>query len=725
MRTAPENWSSYRSNKLHETEYRLLIGDAVYSEDYIDQDSFEFSRAVLPDDLSLGNVCASSFKATIFPQGTIERAATIKVQSRTVLGSNVTSWLDEGTFFIDNRKEAADGWLTITAYDEVIRKMNAPFVVDGEQDEWPQRMVDVMSDIATMLSVSLDPRNSIPSTYMVEYPNELTIREIIANIAAACGGNAVMTPDNKLYICPLQINSTPVYTVEDPEDITFLGSELTITRVTCIYNENGDYYTAGVDGYELIVDCLWATQQITNDLLSKLNGLTYVPFSLSQNIDPLIELGDTLKYVGEYSDKYLYVGTIYRRASNEDYTVITAPTQEAEDHELPYEGALMRQLGKKATLGTKYYGVSITRTKGLTVERVNGEGNVDASVVLNANELSFYKGTTRVLYFDPGEQKYKFVGDIILADGVITWENLDPDVQETIEEAEAGITILLNNNPHVFPGGTDAALSGSATVGILAYKAGTRQAVTIGTISGMPTGMSVTPYGSGTTNPYFVANVTTSLTAQSGELTIPVTCDGVTMSLKWSWSVAYKGETGAQGPAGADGSDANVTFKNVNNALALLFKTWNGGTPTTMTDSYIYSPKIKGGEIYGSAIYAGQGSGYTSMAANGLEVLNANGAKKIALGMETGSESNKYDTPFLILGDGTTSKEIDKGLVEKFTNGLWIGTSSAMGSYSEPSIGTGIFIDFVNKAIYKIINGVKTDISSGGGGATTVTAVWG
>lgn len=714
MRTAPANWSSYRSNTLHETEYRLLIGDAVYSEDYIDQDSFEFSRAVLPDDLSLGNVCASSFKATIFPQGTIERAATIKVQSRTVLGSNVTNWLDEGTFFIDNRKEAADGWLTITAYDEVIRKMNAPFVVDGEQDEWPQRMVDVMSSIATMLSVSLDPRNSIPSTYMVEYPNELTIREVIANIAAACGGNAVMTPDNQLYICPLQINSTPVYTVEDPEDITFLGSELTITRVTCIYNENGDYYTAGVDGYELIVDCLWATQQITNDLLSKLNGLTYVPFSLSQNIDPLIELGDTLKY----KNKYLYVGTIYRRASNEDYTVITAPTQEAEDHELPYEGALMRQLGKKATLGTKYYGVSITRAKGLTVERVDGEGNVDASVILNANELSFYKGTTRVLYFDPEAQKYKFVGDIILADGVITWENLDPEVQETIEEAEAGITVLLNNNPHVFAGGTDAALSGSATVGILAYKAGTRQAVTIGTISGMPTGMSVTPYGSGTTNPYFVANVTTSLTAQSGELTVPVTCDGVTMSLKWSWSVAYRG---SQGPKGDPGDPADVTFQAVNNALGELFKDYNGGSVTVVTGSYIYAPKIKGGEIYGTSIYAGTGTGYAAMTEKGLDIKDPSGNSKLGTGYDT---VNNVTYPFLKIGAGSGAASSGAGLVYKLSSGLWVGDGSIAGvggsypggqssvtdiSSSYPH-ATGLFIDFYNDRIYKYINGVPTAI---------------
>lgn len=375
-------------------------------------------------------------------------------------------------------------------------------------------------------------------------------------------------------------------------------------------------------------------------------------------------------------------------------------------------------------------GATISRADSLELYSLTGElppvGVNEQGVIINANGQSVLENG----WYNTWNSAWAGLGVYFCSsyNGGVSWGAVL--LKQGVKGADGapGLTVMLNNNPFTFAGGTSAAIGGTATVGVLAFLGETRKAATIGTITGQVTGLTTAIYDNGTQNARFVATATTALTTQSGTLTVPITVEGRTVTLLWSWSVAYKGETGAQGaqgpqgPAGADGSDANVTFRNVNNALALLFKTWNGGTPTTMTDSYIYSPKIKGGEIYGSEIYAGQGSGYTSMAANGLEVINASGVKKIALGMETGDE---YDTPFLILGDGSTSTGSDKGLVEKFTNGLWIGTSSAMGSYSEPSIGTGIFIDFVNKAIYKIINGVKTDISSGGGGATTVTAVWG
>jgi len=448
MKTAPTNWATYRSNPSYGMEYRLLINNQVYTEDNIEDGSLEISQAILPDELSVGNVCSSSLKCTLLPIGTIPRAATVIAQSRIVLpGTGVSDWLTEGTFYIDNRKQASDGWLTITAYDEVLRKMGARFTPEGYQDDWPQSMQSVLNQIATRLQVTIDPRTSIPSSYQVEYPNELSIREILSNIAAACGGNCIMTSENKLYICPLQLSNTPVYTIDDPEDFSLLGEPVTITKVSCVYNDSGDYYSAGTDGFEFVVNCLWATQQMTNALLNQLNGFTYIPYSIDYKLDPLIEVGDTI----QYGDKMLYVGSIYRKASEEDYTTIKAPTKTNEDHELPYEGVLMRALNRKVTLGTKYYGVSINRDQGLKVDKVDGNGNVDASVVLNSDELSFYQGSNKVLYFDPVNKKYVFVGDITLTEGSISWSELDDATKaringavETADEASSDASTALD-----------------------------------------------------------------------------------------------------------------------------------------------------------------------------------------------------------------------------------------------------------------------------------------
>ena len=183
-----------------------------------------------------------------------------------------------------------------------------------------------------------------------------------------------------------------------------------------------------------------------------------------------------------------------------------------------------------------------------------------------------------------------------------------------------------------------------------------------------------------------------------------------------SWGIV----TLVQGKNGANGSDATVTFNSVTRALANLFVKTSSGTPTQISDYYMYSPEIQAGTFYGCDFYAGVGEGYAHMDADGLEVLNASGQQKIMLGIEAGSS---YDTPYLLLGAGSSANY--RGLVEKFGNGLWIGNSSAMGSSTEPAVtspNTGIWINFVTGKAYLIAGGVSTELATT---ASTVTAVFG
>lgn len=187
------------------------------------------------------------------------------------------------------------------------------------------------------------------------------------------------------------------------------------------------------------------------------------------------------------------------------------------------------------------------------------------------------------------------------------------------------------------------------------------------------------------------------------------------------------GTDGKDGRDGSDGSDANVTFRNVNSALSTLFKTWSGGTPTSMSGAYIYAPQVKGGNFYGSNFYAGDGDGYTQMNAAGLNVFDANGNNKIGLGYY----SNYYSYPYLSLGIGSGVAKDDAGLVMKFGSGIWLGTSDVVNSGgSRPPTGhsttTGIFVDFSADKIYQYIQGTKSELGSGSSGSgTTATAVFG
>lgn len=281
-----------------------------------------------------------------------------------------------------------------------------------------------------------------------------------------------------------------------------------------------------------------------------------------------------------------------------------------------------------------------------------------------------------------------------------------------------GLAVVLNNNPHVFAGSESAALAGQATVGVIAMLGSVRQAVTINSVTGAPTGMSCAIHGSGTQDAYITVSVTTALTQQSGELSVNVTVGQQTFTLPWSWSVAYKGEKGAKGDRG---SDASVTFANINNALAALFVKISQGDPTQVTDYYMYSPIIKAAQIFASKIYAGEGSGYSQMSATGLDVYTAGGAKKIGMGYNT-----TYDTdyPYIMLGQGTGYSGGGAAIVQKLGAGIWIGDDSivaAGGSYpgnrnSAQDISgsyphaTGLFVDFDGDEIYRYSNGHVTPL---------------
>lgn len=80
------------------------------------------------------------------------------------------------------------------------------------------------------------------------------------------------------------------------------------TRVTLYTGatdeETGEsiYYTAGTDdGLTLEINCMWATQQMANNILTIINGHKYRSFTSSDTfIDPSFEIGDCLKSNGKY-----------------------------------------------------------------------------------------------------------------------------------------------------------------------------------------------------------------------------------------------------------------------------------------------------------------------------------------------------------------------------------------------------------------------------------------
>lgn len=130
------------------------------------------------------------------------------------------------------------------------------------------------------------------------------------------------------------------------------------------------------------------------------------------------------------------------------------------------------------------------------------------------------------------------------------------------EDGEDALSVSLSNDNHTFAGGTSAALAGNTTCAVTAYKGTTQVAATIGTITGQPTGLTTSVSNNGTTSASFTVTVDTTMTTQSGILSVPVTVDGQTFTKTFSYSLALQGQTGQTGqtgPAGANGKMLHAT----------------------------------------------------------------------------------------------------------------------------------------------------------------------
>lgn len=132
--------------------------------------------------------------------------AQIKVYIRAVNDTQQSEWIQSGTYYIDTRKTnetvGSLGTMQISAYDAM---MKAEADYPNTSHAWPYADISVVNEIAQTIGVTVDPRTTalLTARYMIDLPIGYTMRETLGNIAAAYGGNFVITQDNALLFVPL------------------------------------------------------------------------------------------------------------------------------------------------------------------------------------------------------------------------------------------------------------------------------------------------------------------------------------------------------------------------------------------------------------------------------------------------------------------------------------------------------------------------------------------
>ena len=207
MQTVSALYQQIRSGP-HYAERKINIAGTDYGEDVLV--SLNTTGGLFADGtLSAGGAVAREIDVVLWDvdSTSIPKMAKMKPYYRLTNGTQTSEWIQKGVFYIDTRVTDS-GLLTIHGYDDMLK---AEQVWRPQGLTFPMSMQQAANVIAGLMGVELDSRCVFNSSYTVSYPaNEYTLRDVLRFIAAAHGGNWIMSDIGELWLVPL--NTLPAET---------------------------------------------------------------------------------------------------------------------------------------------------------------------------------------------------------------------------------------------------------------------------------------------------------------------------------------------------------------------------------------------------------------------------------------------------------------------------------------------------------------------------------
>lgn len=197
--TTSELWKSLVAKPNVVKEYAFDIDGVRYG----DEAEIEHnSESLLYSDFGIGNAAIGSLQVSLLAKN-IPKGAQIKRYVRLVSDGVVSEWLPKGVFW-SNRRSEDDGYWTIEAYD-AMRKAEQAWE-PGTSLGYPMTMETAVRNLAAVIGVEIDPRtiDLLNGSYTVDYPStDQTVRQTLGWIAAAHGGNFIISDEGMLLLVPL------------------------------------------------------------------------------------------------------------------------------------------------------------------------------------------------------------------------------------------------------------------------------------------------------------------------------------------------------------------------------------------------------------------------------------------------------------------------------------------------------------------------------------------
>lgn len=153
-----------------------------------------------------------------------------------------------------------------------------------------------------------------------------------------------------------------------------------------------------------------------------------------------------------------------------------------------------------------------------------------------------------------------------------------------------GYSVVLTNDNYTFLG-TTSAVNGTqtTTTQVMALCGSEQVPCTVGTIT-CPTGISAVSDGK-TPMPTITVTATSALT-KSGTITIPIVVDGdITIAKTFSYSIAFKGQTGQNGTS-VTVSSTSVTYQVGTSGTTKPTGEWSTSVPTVQNGQYLWTKTV-------------------------------------------------------------------------------------------------------------------------------------
>ena len=302
--------------------YYATINGVTYTErDIVDSGARILRRTF--DSFGIGNVASAELDLEVWPKGPIPDGAEVKIYARDNGASGNVEPL--GTFYT-GEPEDNGGTVTLHGYDALI-KAEMPFKTYGTE-AWPLSIEKVLNIVAQNIGVTVDSRTEVVRRRMMDYPDEHTNWDILAYIAAAHGGNFILTRQNTLLLLPLNWENGVNHSIGASAFSLVQYSKLDpVSRVVFDKGDGRTYGYGPQTGLTLTAECPIATRGTANDVLEIVGGYEYQGFTCnSARLSPFVNLGDTITVNG-------FTGVIYETeftfSKNGFYNVSAPQSQEA------------------------------------------------------------------------------------------------------------------------------------------------------------------------------------------------------------------------------------------------------------------------------------------------------------------------------------------------------------------------------------------------------------